>query len=100
MNKKKLTILAVLGLMASLVFSTLVMASPVAQKSVLGGTVTEVINVGTEVKEGDALLYVETIGGPMVAARASEAGKVVNVTVEKGAKVEVGQDIAAIENGK
>ena len=100
MNKRKFAIVSVLALCASLIVGTLVMAMPVSQKSVLEGSVAKVVAVGENVKEGDALLYVETIGGPMVAARASESGKVVKVSVEKGATVEVGQDIAVIDNGK
>lgn len=100
MNKRKIAITGILALCASLLIGSSVMAMPIAQKSVLGGNVTNVVSEGAIVKEGDALLYVDTIGGPMVAARASENGKIVKVKVQKGANVEVGQDIAIIENGK
>lgn len=80
--------------------TSLALAAPVVQTSVLDGSVTSVVAVGTQVKEGDALLEVETIGGPMVAARATTGGTVVSVSVAKGANVGTGQEVIVIDSGK
>lgn len=97
--KKKLTLIGAITMLATLL-CTVVWAAPVQQTSVLGGKVVDTVAVGTSVSEGDALIHIETIGGPMVAARATEAGKVTKVDVAVGANVEVGQTVAVIDDGK
>ena len=73
MKKLKKMIVA-LGLAAMAVMP--VSAAEVAYTSVLSGTVTTVSAVGTVVREGDVLLTVNTLTGPMAAARAQSAGVV------------------------
>lgn len=98
--KKKMILSVILSLMTIMFTAVVAMATNVSQTTVLGGAVTEVVATGTQVKEGDVLLTVETIGGPMVAARATVAGTVQSVSVQKGANVEVGQEVAVINDGK
>lgn len=98
--KKKMILSVILSLMTIIFTAVVAMAANVSQTTVLGGAVTEVVTTGTQVKEGDVLLTVETIGGPMVAARATVTGTVQSVFVQKGANVEVGQEVAVINDGK
>lgn len=95
--KKKWIVAGLFGALASMMIASAAFSATVNQGAVLGGKVVEVVPVGTVVKEGDPLLKVETIGGPMVAARAIVGGKITSVTVEVGATVEVGQNIAVID---
>ncbi len=97
---KKMIMTSLLAIVGALFVVTVSLAAPITQNSVLGGVVVDTVAVGTQVKEGDSLLSVETIGGPMVAARATVNGTVTSVTVEKGAKVNVGQAVAVINDGK
>lgn len=96
--KKKWIVAGITAALASLLVAGAVWAAPIAQGTVLGGVVAEVVAPGTTVKEGDVLLKVNTIGGPMVAARATVSGVVETVSVSKGASVEVGQHIAVINS--
>lgn len=96
--KKKWIVAGVTAILASVAVAGAVWAAPVTQGTVLGGTVVEVIAPGTAVKEGDILLKVNTIGGPMVASRATVSGVVGSVSVSKGSNVEVGQHIAVINS--
>ncbi len=97
--KKKWLVLGTLAALATAFFVNTAAAAPVAQDSVIAGKVVEVVAPGTVVKEGDPILKVETIGGPMVAARATVSGTVEVVSVKTGSDVVVGQEILII-NGK
>ncbi len=97
---QKMIMTSLLAIVGALFVATVSLAAPITQNSVLGGVVVDTVAAGAQVKEGDPLLSVETIGGPMVAARATVNGTVTSVTVEKGAKVNVGQAVAVINDGK
>lgn len=84
-----------LGLAAMAV--TPVSAAEVAYTSVLSGTVTTVSAVGTVVREGDVLLTVNTLTGPMAAARAQSAGVVKSVAVGAGSTVNAGEPVVVVE---
>lgn len=84
-----------LGLAAMAVMP--VSAAEVAYTSVLSGTVTTVSAVGTVVREGDVLLTVNTLTGPMAAARAQSAGVVKSVAVGAGSKVNAGETVVVVE---
>ena len=94
MKKLKKMIVA-LGLAAMAVMP--VSAAEVAYTSVLSGTVTTVSAVGTVVREGDVLLTVNTLAGPMAAARAQSAGVVKSVAVGAGSTVNAGEPVVVVE---
>jgi len=94
MKKLKKMIVA-LGLAAMAVMP--VSAAEVAYTSVLSGTVTTVSAVGTVVREGDVLLTVNTLTGPMAAARAQSAGVVKSVAVGAGSAVNAGETVVVVE---
>lgn len=72
-------------------------AQAVVHTTVLSGKVTNAVAVGTDVKEGDALVEVESLAGSMPAARATADGKVVKVDVAVGDQVEKGSEVAVVE---
>ncbi len=96
--KKKWIVAGITGILATTLAMSIAMAQPVAQSTVLNGKVASVVPVGTVVKEGDVILKVETIGGPMVAARATANGTVAEVHVSPGTTVVVGQHVAVINS--
>ena len=61
--------------------------------SILSGTVASVAAVGTEVREGDVLLTVNTLA----AARAQAAGIVKSVSVSVGTAVNAGDTVLVLE---
>lgn len=86
--KLKYTLALAAGLLCFACGEALAAGTIVEEKAVLGGKAAEVIAVGTEVKEGDALVTVETLAGPVSAAKATADGIVRDVLVEKGDTVE------------
>ena len=60
------------------------LAADVSYPSVLGGTVVSITPAGTAVKQGDVLLTVDSLAGPMPAARAASDGVVKQVLVSPG----------------
>ena len=93
--KKLKKVMVALGLAAMAVMP--VSAAEVAYTSVLSGTVTTVSAVGTVVREGDVLLTVNTLTGPMAAARAQSAGVVKSVAVGAGSTVNAGEPVVVVE---
>ena len=51
---------------------------------------------GTKVKEGDVLVMVDSLVGPVPAARATADGTVKEVNVTKGQKIVQNQQVAVI----
>lgn len=94
--KKEYKVLAALGLAGSL-FSAPATAADVPYTSVLSGNVVSVTPVGTAVKEGDVLVTVDSLAGPMAAARANGDGTVKSVYVAAGASVESGAVVVVLE---
>ena len=80
--KRVALVLAALGILSV----SSVMAAPVSYQSVLTGKVASTVSVGTSVTEGQTLVTVETLAGPMAAAKSTVTGTVtaVNVTVGSG----------------
>lgn len=93
--KKLKKMMVALGLAAMAVMP--VSAAEVAYTSVLSGTVTTVSAVGTVVREGDVLITVNTLTGPMAAARAQSAGVVKSVSVGAGSTVNAGETVVVVE---
>ena len=93
MKKKVLTRAAMVAALAA----SSVMAADVSYTSVLSGKVDSVVPVGTTVAEGDVLLTVESLAGPMPAARANSSGTVKSVTIQPGSAVTQGTVVVVVE---
>ena len=88
------------GLAAAALAAAVVMpaeAAEVSQSAVLSGTVTSVVAVNTPVKEGEVLATVDSLVGPVPAARADSDGVVMKVLVVKGQKITKQDAVAVIE---
>lgn len=72
-------------------------AQLVPQKSVLSGTVVSVVAPGTSVKEGDVLLTVNSLAGPVPAVRASGDGIVKEIRAAEGQSVSKQDVLVVIE---
>lgn len=96
LHKKILIILVVLLLTVTGVWKVMA-SSLIEQHSVLSGEVVSTIAVGTRVNEGTELVRVTTIAGSATAARATTAGVVKEVTVQRGSKINSGDVVALIE---
>ena len=72
-------------------------AAPVAHTTVLTGKVTSIVAKGAQVAEGDALVTVETLTGPMAASRATVSGIVTEVDVTPGMEIARGQQVAVVD---
>lgn len=72
------------------------LANDVNHETVLTGTVVSVVPVGTVVKEGDTLVTVKTLAGPMAASRATVSGVVTSVEVASGTQVSRGQKVVVV----
>lgn len=95
--KRKYKILLAIG--AACVFTlSSVWAASVEHTTVLGGTVSKVVAVGTPVKEGDVLLSVGALAGAMPASRATVNGIVKNVLVTPGSEVHQGEVVVIVES--
>lgn len=70
-------------------------AAEVSQTAVLSGTVTSVVSENTPVKEGEVLATVDSLVGPVPAARADSDGVVTKVLVVKGQKI-TKQDVVVV----
>lgn len=88
-----------MGLLAMLwsILAIPAMAADVSYTSVLNGAVVQAIPAGTAVHEGDVLVTVQSLAGPMAAARASESGVVKEVFVQPGQNVQQGTVVMVIE---
>ena len=100
MFKKKMIIVAtvVLSIMAGTLMVTA--SAAVDQIGVLSGKVISVLSPGTPVHEGDILVKVDTLTGPVTAARASTSGVVAEVLVKPGDVVKIGDVVVRIRQGK
>lgn len=99
MLHKKQVILLVIVLTVAAAVWTVWANSLVDQRVVLSGEVMArgMAAPGTVVREGDILLVVNTITGPVPAARATTDGIVREVLVSPGATVKSGDVVARIE---
>lgn len=95
----KKSIIVSLVMLLLIAGSLLVAASPaVDQRGVLAGRVISLLATGTAVREGDILVRVETMTGPVPAARATTNGVVSEVLVKPGDSIGVGQVVARIQS--
>lgn len=90
-----ITVLLVIGVVAW----SLAAGQTVEQRGVLSGNVLSngLVAVGAAAREGDILVYVETITGPAAAVRANVDGVVREVLVKPGDKVKSGDILVRIE---
>ncbi len=77
---------------------TSVMAAPVSYQSVLTGKVASTVSVGSAVTEGQTLVTVETLAGPMAAAKSTVTGTVTAVNVTVGSDVSRDQIVVTVES--
>lgn len=92
---KKLYRLAVLAGLAGLLAMPAA-AADVSYITVLSGSVVSVAPVGAAVKEGD-VLTVNSLAGPMPAARSDKDGVVKSVLVQPGSQVQQGAVVVVVE---
>lgn len=78
----------ILALLAAAALAADAAGEMIEQKSVLGGKVLSLIKAGTPVMEGQVLATVETIAGPVPAAKAAADGVVKEVKVQEGDTIE------------
>lgn len=98
MKKRVLALLPVALSFAILAGSASVAsAANVNQETVLTGKVVSAVSVGTSVQEGDTLVTVQTITGPMVAARSNVDGVVTQVNVKANDSIQRGQVVAVVD---
>ena len=90
----KFLVMAAVGVSLATGFVFTASAANVNQESVLTG---QVVSVGTVVKEGDVLVTVQSLTGPMPAARSTVNGVVTNVTVKNGDQVNRAQVVAVVD---
>lgn len=98
---KKFRRLAVLAGLAGLMAMPAA-AADVSYTTVLSGSVVSVAPVGAAVKEGDVLLTVNSLAGPMPAARSDKDGVVKDgvvktVLVQPGSQVQQGAVVVVVE---
>jgi len=74
-------------------------AAPLSQRAILSGTVVSCVAKGTAVKEGEVLVTVNSLAGPVPAARAEADGTVIDVRVQTGQKI-AKQDLVVILESK
>ncbi|WP_378950994.1 biotin/lipoyl-containing protein [Pelosinus sp. sgz500959] len=100
MFSKKLVIIATVVLV--LIASSLMVTANAAvdQIGVLSGKVIYLLAPGTAVREGDILVKVDTLTGPVTAARATTNGVVAEVLVKSGDSIKIGDVVARIRESK
>lgn len=72
-------------------------AADVSYASALGGRIVSVLPVGTAVKQGDTLATVDSLVGPVPAARTSSDGVVKEALVTPGMQVKRGAALVVVE---
>ena len=100
MFRKQVIIIAAI-LMLLITGSLIVTASAgVDQIGVLSGRVIYLLPAGTAVREGDVLVKVDTLTGPVSAARATTNGVVTEVLVKPGDTINIGDIVVRIRVAK
>lgn len=100
MFRKKMLIAVIAGLLI-IAGSLLVTANPVVdQRGALSGEVISLVAVGAAVREGDPLVQVKTLTGPVTAARATTDGVVAEVIVKIGDCIKIDDVVVRIKTGK
>ncbi len=93
--KKAIMVLTIILLLVT--SSVVVAAAPIVdQRGSLSGKVVYFVPVGSNVKEGDVLVMVDKIAGPVPAARATDTGVVTEVLVTTNGFTKIGDVVARI----
>ncbi len=97
-HKRSIIIIALLLVLGTVAWS-LAAGQTIDQRGVLSGSVLAngLVAPGAMAREGDILVYVETITGPAAAVRANVDGTVREVLVRPGDKVKTGDTLVRIE---
>jgi multidrug efflux pump subunit AcrA (membrane-fusion protein) len=98
-HKKSIMIITLLLIVVSAVAWSLAAGQLVDQRGVLAGSVLSngLVAPGAMTREGDILVYVNTLTGPAVAVRANTDGIVREVLVKPGDKVKSGDILVRVE---
>ena len=93
-------ILILITIIALLTLTNSVNSNGIAiQTTVLSGVVSRsLVHVGQEVKEGNALIMVNSLIGESIASRANTDGKVVEILVRPGDAIRNGDIVVKIES--
>lgn len=94
---KKIYKIGIISIMLALLGSVVYAAQSVVQKSVLSGIVTSVVKKGDYVKEGEVLVTVDSLAGPVPAVRATGDGVVNEVKVEEGTEIQQGDVVVTLD---
>lgn len=94
---KKIYKIGIISIMLALLGSVVYAAQSVVQKSVLSGIVTSVVKKGDHVKEGEVLVTVDSLAGPVPAVRATGDGVVNEVKVEEGTEIQQGDVVVTLD---
>ncbi len=85
------------ALLVAVAWLTAAVAEPELVRATVGGVVVEAVRAGEPVEEGAPLVWVRTATKPReVAARAPRHGTVVEVLVQVGARVRVGDPVVRL----
>jgi multidrug efflux pump subunit AcrA (membrane-fusion protein) len=100
-HKRSIIIITVLLVIGAVAWA-LAAGQTVDQRGVLAGSVMAngLTTPGATAREGDILVYVQTITGPAAAVRATVDGTVKEVLVKPGDKVKTGDILVRIEPSK
>lgn len=101
LRKNKIAALTICLVLALVAWAAAANGS-VDQKTVLSGKVlpNQLVSTGSMVKEGDILVVVDSITGPIPAVRATTDGRVSDVLVRPGDSVKTGDVLVKIEPRK
>ena len=99
MVKKKILLVTALAVMGVFSLYTIGCATVTEQRAVVSGEVAAegLVQVGTQVQQGDVLVKVKSLaGGSIAAARAPTSGRVSQVLVKPGDKIAAQQVVAKL----
>lgn len=99
LKNQRLILIAVVVAVLLATFS-LASAQTVEYRSLLSGTVVNVVSVGDTVKEGTVLVEVSRIGATVAVARATAEGVVKEVLVKTGDTIAKDTVVVRVENSR
>ncbi|HAT56416.1 MAG TPA: hypothetical protein DCS74_02430 [Veillonellaceae bacterium] len=94
----KLAVMAAASVLCSAAVTSPAEAAVLSQQSVLSGEVVSVAAPGTAVKEGQVLVTVKSLAGPVPAVRATADGVVKTVQTAPGQTVSQGDVLVTLES--
>ena len=99
---KKLIVILTIAALGIFTLAAVGCAAVTDQRAAVSGIVVAngLAQEGTQVKQGDILVKVKSIAGGIAAARATTAGKVSQVLVKPGDKIEAQQVVAKVSESR